>query len=421
MKLLLYRWNAWNQKDIEESLLHLEHVLSFITARPASLEEDVTFVEAVVAQIQKEQPVLLFSINFFPVLAEAAHQANIPYVCWNCDGSLLAMYHVSVFYDTNLIFTFDKACVSRFQQLGVSHIWHLPLGVNARRLKRLFSSGYSVPNIGQQNISSSNSSGQYTLCKDLPCTPHCHYDISFVGSLYTKNSFDDIASRLPSYLAGYLDGALAAQQAVSGGNLLELLLTPRICRQLEEITDYHRSERSFADIRQLFSSTVLGFKAANLTRCHLLNQLSRAGRLWTPSAKVHLFTNDVTEDLPFVQLHPPVDYFTEMPFIFHHSDINLNSTVPTIQTGIPLRVWDILACGGFLLTDYQEELGDYFQTETHLSIYEDTDELSDKAHFYLQHPDIRQNIANKSQKLVCKEHTWDIRLTEMFQKIEALL
>lgn len=389
MKLLLYRWNAWNQGDVEESLRHLGHEISYISSVPANPEEDDAFTGQLTEQIRTLHPELLFSINYFPVLAEACHQTDTPYVCWNCDGSLLAMYHDSVFYDTNRIFTFDLACVNRFRQLGVSQIWHLPLGVNARRLEQLF----SAP------------------------VPETRYDISFVGSLYEKNSYDGIADRLPPYLSGYLEGALSAQQAVSGGNLLELLLTPQICRQLEELTRYHRGEHSFAGIRQLFSSTVLGFKAASLRRIQMLNTLSKAGRTWTPKTQVHLFTTDTARDCPLVQLHPPVDYFREMPFVFRRSAVNLNSTVPTIQTGIPLRIWDILGCGGFLLTDYQEELAGCFQAEKHLSVYEDAQELLEKAQFYLTHDTIRRQIAARSRKLVCTSHTWDIRLTQMFHRL----
>lgn len=389
MDILIYRWNAWNQKDVEESLKYLGHTLTYVNGTPDSPEEDDPFVEKLIQQLKTVQPSFLFSINYFPVLAEGCHQTGIPYVCWNCDGSLLAMYHESVYYDTNFIFTFDRACVSRFQQMGVSHIRHLPLGVNARRLS------------------------------SLPITSGTmDYDISFVGSLYTKNSFDDIAEQLPPYLAGYLDGALTAQLAVSGGNLIELLLTPQICQQLEEITTYHRSPRSFADIRQLFSSTVLGFKAANLQRCQILNLLSSVGESWTPQAQVHLFTTDSATHLPLVQLHSPVDYFGEMPDVFRHSAINLNMTVPTILTGIPLRVWDILGCGGFLLTDAQEELGDYFQPEQHLSIYQDIGDLAEKAYFYWRETELREKIATRSRNLVCKQHTWDIRWTQLLEQLK---
>ena len=136
---------------------------------------------------------------------------------------------------------------------------------------------------------------------------------------------------------------------------------------------------------------------------------------------MHLFTTDQAEDLPLVKVHPPVDYFQEMPWIFRGSSINLNSTVPTIQTGIPLRVWDILGSGGFLLTNYQEDLMEFFHNEKHLSLFEDTQELIDKTFFYLEHDDLRQKIAAESQKLVLADHTWDIRLTQMFHQLHLCL
>ncbi len=391
MKLLVYRWNAWNQKDVEESLSALGHELTFLSISPQNPEEDFEFVEAVVAQGKLGLTQALFSINYFPVLAEAGHLLQIPYICWNCDGSLLAMYHESVFYDTNYIFTFDRFCKNQFQELGVSHIWHMPLGVNARRLH------------------------------NLPSHETDAYDISFVGSLYEKNSFDGIENKLPSYLAGYFDAALLAQQNVSGGNLLEAMLTPKICQQLEDITNYHRCERSFVSIKQLFSSTVLGFKSANLQRCKILNTLSKSGKAWSIPAQVHLFTTDKADELPFVTVHPPVDYFQEMPLIFQNSKININSTIPTIPTGIPLRIWDILGCGGFLLTDYREELMDYFQSGKHLSIYEDTEELLEKAEFYFEQDELRKKIAKTSREIVLKNHTWDNRLTKMFQRIKTAM
>lgn len=394
MKIIVTRWRAWNQADVEETFARLGFEITPICMTPSGMTEEPSLIEKITALLQQEEPCFLFSINYFPALAESCHQTKIPYVCWNCDGSLLAMYHDSVFYDTNFIFSFDRACVTQFHSLNMSQIWHLPLGVNAERLQRV------LPDPRQ----SSNTK----------------YDISFLGSLYQKNSFDPIAGQLPEYLAGYLEGCLEAQLAVSGGNMLEVLLTPSICAQLEHITDYQRSEHSFAGIRELFSSTVLGFKAASLARQRLLNALAAAGSIWQPGAQVHLFTADEPEGLVSVQIHPPADYFTQMPQIFRNSAININSTVPTIRTGIPLRVWDILGCGGFLLTDYQEELLEHFQQGKHLSIYEDTEELLDKAEFYWKHDELRQKAAQESQKLVLTEHTWDARIQKMLHTLPFL-
>lgn len=392
MKILIYRWNAWNQADIEEAFALLKHECIPVCQKPEHIEEDPPFVDALAEQIKKERPDLLFSVNFFPVLADACHITGLPYVCWNCDGSLLAMYHESIFYNTNYIFTFDKGSVSLFRRMGVSQIWHMPLGVGERRIRSYF----------KENK------------KRMDGTSQTH-DISFVGSLYTKNAFDEIAGRLPDYLAGYLDGVLAAQQLISGGSLLTAMLTPDICEQLEEITDYQRSSRSFAGIRELFSTTVLGFCAARQKRTELLQSLARAADEWKPRADVHLYTSDHGVSLPLVQIHPPADYVLEAPQIFHDSAVNIHSTVPTIYTGIPLRIWDVLGCGGFLLTDYREELADFFDIDRHLACYEDTEELVARAEFYHRHRDQARKMAAEAQELVLREHTLTNRLTQLLK------
>lgn len=49
-----------------------------------------------------------------------------------CDNPLISMYHESVFHDCNYIFTFDKTNYLEFREMGVKHIWYLPLAVGYR-------------------------------------------------------------------------------------------------------------------------------------------------------------------------------------------------------------------------------------------------------------------------------------------------
>lgn len=50
-----------------------------------------------------------------------------------------------------------------------------------------------------------------------------------------------------------------------------------------------------------------------------------------------------------------VDYYEVMPHVFKQSKINLNITLRSIQSGMPLRAWDIMGAGGFLLSNYQAD------------------------------------------------------------------
>ena len=347
------------------------------------------FCEKLYKELTTEKYDFCFSINFFPLISGVCHDTDTLYVSWNCDAPLLAMYHRNVFFDTNIIFEFDYNNYMEFKNMGIENIYYLPLASNVRRYKKL------LPNSNKENLK---------------------YNISFIGSLYEKNSYDKIRLQLPDYLYGYLDGAIFAQTQISGGNLLENLLTPEICDMLEDITNYKKSTDSFVTTKKLFSTTVLGFKAASVTRISNLNRLSQKF-----IHKVNLFSNSDASDIPLINSHKAVDYLTEMPFIFNGSKINLNMTIPNIASGITLRVWDILSCRGFLITDFRPELLNFFKPERDIIIYEDTEELIDKTDFYLAHDAIRRNIIDNAYKIITENHTCDIRIKEILEKTEIVM
>ncbi len=109
----------------------------------------------------------------------------------------------------------------------------------------------------------------------------------------------------------------------------------------------------------------------------------------------------------------PVKTLTEMPLVFHHSKINLNITAKAIRTALPLRVFDVLACGGFLLTNYQSELADCFTIGSDLDCYTGEEELLDKTEYYLTHDAERREIAHNGLETVIKYHNYPERLLTM--------
>lgn len=389
MNILLYQWKAYHQDDVQKILLQLGHRVELLTNPIINPEEEPEYVERLVSRLRVESYDFLLSINYFPVLSESCKIAGIPYVSWTCDSPLIAMHHNSIFHSGNYLFLFDQTDYEMFRSFGLQHIYYLPLGTP-----------FSSSDIMQK-------------------TDPRYYDVSFVGSLYEKNSYDQIAPKLPPFLAGYLECALEAQMQIAGGNLFYRLLTPEICTELESITQYQKATDSFSDLRLLFATTILGFKAASLQRCRTLNKLSLALRQQkAESTTVHLFTNDRASTLPLVDRHGPVDYHSEMPEIFHQSKINLNFTIPNIQTGLPLRIWDVLGSCGFLLTNAQAEISNFLEAGTDLETFESTEECIEKVIFYLQHEEARSRIARHGFQTVRANHTCRHRLEKLLSIIK---
>ena len=107
---------------------------------------------------------------------------------------------------------------------------------------------------------------------------------------------------------------------------------------------------------------------------------------------------------------------TQMPLVFANSKINLNITAKSIRSGLPLRIFDVLGAGGFLITNYQSELPEIFSIGKDLVAYESPEHLKELCTYYLWHEDERLEIAHNGYETIAKYHTYDIRLLQIIDK-----
>jgi spore maturation protein CgeB len=133
---------------------------------------------------------------------------------------------------------------------------------------------------------------------------------------------------------------------------------------------------------------------------------------------VAIYSNSNTEELVTVDYRGSVDYWTEMPLVFHESDMNLNFTIPNIKTGLPLRMWDVLGSGGFLLSNYQPETDLLLTEGVDLVSFDCEEDLLAKIEYYKKHESERESIAEHGLDTVMNNHTYEIRLQEMLRIVE---
>lgn len=383
MRILIYKWVAYNYRDIIESLEHMGHTVDIIEYKLTCYDEDDTFAEILAEKIRSTYYDFVFTVNYYGVISDTCQREGVLYVSWSCDSPLISMYHESLYNDCNRIFLFDMADVERFKGMGAEHIYYLPLCVDSDRIE------YLIANRPHPGIYSS--------------------DISFVGSLYEKNTYDRLAPKMSDYLKGYFDGAMQAQMSISGANILDEFLTEDILYKIEEIFNLEKTDRSFSNLGLIFKTTVLGFKIARTVRKKALIELGKTNQ-------VSLYTGSNMEDLLGVDYRGGLDYWSEMPIAFFESKINLNFTIPNIESGLPLRIWDILGSGGFLMTNYQAELPMYFEEDKDIICFDGVEELKEKSRFYLKNDELRKRIALSGLEKV-KEHNYINRLTQMISQI----
>jgi len=132
-------------------------------------------------------------------------------------------------------------------------------------------------------------------------------------------------------------------------------------------------------------------------------------------ADFNLYTTSDTTQYPKVNNCGKVDYYTEMPKVFRYSDININITLRSIRSGIPLRVLDVIASGGFLVTNLQPELELFFKDGESIITFQNFEEMNDKIDYYLLHEEERRKIIENGYRIVEKQFDFAVRLPQIFE------
>lgn len=88
------------------------------------------------------------------------------------------------------------------------------------------------------------------------------------------------------------------------------------------------------------------------------------------------------------------------------------------ETGINLRIFEALAAGCFLLTDYCEELEELFVIGEEIEVFRSGRELMEKVEFYLANPSLRQRIAQQGHEQFLKKHQWTSRALELASRMQ---
>ena len=72
-------------------------------------------------------------------------------------------------------------------------------------------------------------------------------------------------------------------------------------------------------------------------------------------------------------------------------------------------------CGGFLLTEYTEDIERYFIPDKEVVLYHSIEELLEKIEYYLHHDEEREMIRKAGQQRTLKEHTYEQRFIQIFK------
>lgn len=415
MEILFYRYGSICEPDMIEAFEKLGITVveekSMITdkgKKPSDIVQDVADM------LRGRRFIFVFSVNFFPPVSEICQIAGVPYVCWTVDCPVLELFSPSLSNPCNRVFLFDRNQYLYFKDRNPGKIFHLPLGSNPDRWDKVIAGA------------STNDAGRFAG------------DVSFVGSLYSEKNPYRRLDNISEYAKGYIRGIVEAQLQIYGYNFIGEMLDEKIMEEMKKIIPDMQQPLINGDKeaeRYLMANCFVGTEIAEEERERIFAKLGK-------NCAVDLYTRSYTEgleekckaegteiffdkkeksDLCGVHIRDGVRTLDEMPLVFNKSRINLNITMRPISSGLSLRIFDICACGGMLLTNYQEELPEMYEPGVEVEMYSSQEELCDKVAYYLEHDSERQRIARRGYEKTVSAHRWDLRMSEMISMIYKTL
>lgn len=360
MRILYYYWNENSSVDIQQAFTRLGEQFIKVSYPLKNYDTDSEFESQIKQLINQQKLDCIFTFNYFPILSNIAGASGIKYISWVYDCPHSTLYSHTITNECNYIFVFDRYMEQIVASLGAVHVYHLPLAVNTGHVNSLL------------NLPECMADGVYES------------EVSFVGALYENNMYSQIKF-LPEYIKGYFDGIISSQKAIWGYNFVEELLLENIVEETGKYIKFDENPKYRFSYKTILSD-MINKKITSDERITLLGSIA-------DKYSLDLYTASDSSVIKNCNPRGIISYHEEMPRVFNRSKININISLRSIKSGIPLRCLDIMGAGGFLLSNYQPELAEYFIPNEDFVYFESEQDLMDKIQYYLEHEDERKQIA----------------------------
>lgn len=389
MNILFYRYGSICEEDILKCFSESGH--NCITIENEITDKSITgadSVRLVDKKLQQQAFDCVFTVNFYPSISDLCNVYHIRYICWVVDSPVLELFASSISNEWNRVFVFDRSQYDDICAYNPGRIFHYPLAVDT-------TSKQAVINEAISDGRAKKYAG----------------DVSFVGSLYSEKDPMNSLTDAPQYLQGYLDGLCEAQLKVYGYYFIEEMLSQGIVDDFKShVKDYFTMKcDNYLTDRVIIGQYYLGNHITSMERQRLIARVSDVH-------PIDVYTRSNTSPIKAANCRGGCQTLTEMPVIFHESRINLNPTSKAIRSGVPLRVFDILACEGFMLSNYQTELCELFVPGEDFAYYESIEQVPELIAYYLERESERKEIAHNGYNKVKEQYSYMVRLNGLLLK-----
>ena len=347
-----------------------------------SLEEMATI-------IRRFDPEVVFAINYTNGLAELCHSNDVDFICWEIDPAADRLKSCKTPTDRAYIFTYRKANVSEFVSAGFKNVEHLILASDTEKMSPQQLSPEEQDTYGAPlSFVGSSMVGQAKIFREIFLS---HYK-AYKGE--ASNAIEE-GKRL-------LDQVLGAQRS----NFSTYVIPELLREYFGDFIDYVIGLPNAHDPFMLVGEIVAAEK-----RINYIANLGRLGlKVWGDEGW------QITEQYG-TKYMGPAGHRHEINKIYEACQINVDINRLYQMDIIPMRIFDIMACGGFVLAEYSRDLDDIFEIGKEVEAYHTLDELVNKATYYVEHRDEALEIAERGREAVCKNHMISTRVNHMLNTI----
>ncbi|MFZ5452853.1 MAG: glycosyltransferase family protein [Thermodesulfobacteriota bacterium] len=335
-------------------------------------------LQKILQRVADFAPDLVFTVNHLGfdregLLMEALNRLRLPSVSWYVDSpAIILNLYAGPKSDLSYIFVWDPTYVPEVKALGFTQVYPLPLATDPETF-------YPQPAAARDRWRAR---------------------VAFVGNSMTQPLAKKLgrlpaSPEVPVLFQQLLDAYQARPYRRLGLLLAELGLENHpLIRQLQGI-----------ELTDLEAGVI--WAATRDYRLSCVRQLA----CFQPT----IYGDDGWQKLlgPSFRLGPIVNYYDDLPAIYGATAINFNATSMQMKAAVNQRVFDVPAAGGFLITDFKEQLAEVLEPGKESVCYHHPEEIPDLVRFYLEHPEARRQIAQRGQARVLREHTYRHRLQEM--------
>ena len=330
--------------------------------------------------IQKEKPEFVLSVNMLGfdgsgVLGEICWNSGIPLAAWFVDDPNPVLLHQEQFLKKNMTaFCWERTYLPKLSELNFDKAYYLPLATDpgmfsySTNRRMVAGAGFVGSSMGKKFLG--DIAGKFLWTESLePLVLTC-------ASMLLADPFRDV------------DGIL---EEVCGRDMMKVPYSDRRNRTWLRSYIIHTASmmRRKQVIAPLVSSGIQTFGDPEG---------------WRDLCGDNLKTN------------PDIDYRTELSQTYRNIEINVNITSCQMPSAVNQRVFDIPSCGGFVISDMQDDLKEIFESDE-VAVYSSVEELREKVEYFRINEKEREEISGRARARILKEHTYAKRLETIMKML----